>query len=564
MHKKIIIIFLFTLLFIDFTPFCFAKEIGIISKRPQGDKYCFDFTGVVPAKIVDDVNDEGAGLKKALDIDFVIAVIPSLEGNAITEYAADLFSKWQIGKDTQGKKGILILIAMKEQQIKIETGYDLEKVYTDAYIGQVEREMLKEFLEQADWERGFLATIENFVERAYRMQKKGVDIKEAGSMQGSDYYSGGAGAKTVFDFGAALKKPLPQTPRELRDYFGAQPTPALAFQRYMEFDARDMNDYTVDLFSDASKEFFSHWRTSSGQRRAEAEASSGKTYIAKVKDKFAVLMAPANTSINEFICQPPYFFIRSEKGWQIDINSMGRSLIFGGPSWHFLSTAHPYMFAFKEYLIKMNRCYPLNGQKAFLGLTYPLWDNQGGGFKISPEWDSPTKRAGIEDDDILISIDGEKITKEYQDWEMMKRYKPGDVVDVAVMRNGKKINFKVVLEEVKTYLDEFPYVRKEGDPWTGFYFGYSQPYERDIEDVQLSVLEVVENSPADRAGFKAGDLIYYVPGSQDKHVGFSDYKNLLKRVKPTDKVKLKVLRNLKDRLELILEIGSYSQGKEGF
>lgn len=72
------------------------------------------------------------------------------------------------------------------------------------------------------------------------------------------------------------------------------------------------------------------------------------------------------------------------------------------------------------------------------------------------------------------------------------------------------------------------------------YFGYSQPYERDIEDVQLSVLYVVENSPAEKAGFKAGDLIYYVSGSRNQHVGFYDYKELLKWVKPEDKVKLKV------------------------
>lgn len=396
------------------------------------------------------------------------------------------------------------------------------------------------------------------------MYKKGVDARQMGSDSKEGYYSGGAGTKTVFNFGAALNKPLPEMPKGLCEYFGVQPTPELVFQRYMEFNARDMSDYTVDLFSGLSKEFFSHWRTSSGQRRSEAEANSGKPYITKIKGKYAVLMAPRDTSINDFICQCPYFFIKINGGWQIDINAMARSLIMGGPSWHFLSTTHPYMFAFDNYLIMTNRYYPLDGQKAFLGLTYGLWDNGVGGFKVSSEWDSPAKKAGIEDGDILISIDGAGIKKMYQDWDMMRGLYPGDVVDVVVLRDGEKKSIKVKLNEPKSWINEFPYIRKGGDSWTGFYFGYSEPYERVIEDVQLSVLEVVENSPADRAGFKAGDLIYYVPGSQDKHIGFSDYKNLLKRVKPADKVKLKVLRNLKDRIELILEIGSYSQGKEGF
>lgn len=125
------------------------------------------------------------------------------------------------------------------------------------------------------------------------------------------------------------------------------------------------------------------------------------------------------------------------------------------------------------------------------------------------------------------------------------------------------MTIQAILEEPKSYLDRFPYMRKDGEIWTGFYFGYSEPYERDIEDVQLSVLGVVKDSPAEKAGFKEGDLIYYVPGARDRHVGFYDYKEMLMRVKPRDKVKLKVLRNLKDRLELTLEIGTYSMGNEG-
>lgn len=559
---KNVIILIFGLFF-AFSGVSIAQDV-IPLERVGLDTYCFDFTKTVPVKVVDEVNTEGAGLKKAFNIDFVIAVIPSLLGRAVEEYAADLFSKWQIGKDTEGKKGILILIAREEQRIKIEIGYDLEEVYTDMYVGQVEREMLAQFLEQADWERGFLSTIENFVERTYRMYKKGVDVRQINSGAKEEYYSGGAGAKTVFDFGAALNKSLPQTPKELREYFGAQPSPQLAFERYMEFNARDMSDYTVDLFSDLSKEFFGHWRTSSGQRRSEAEESSSKSYITKIKGRYAVLMAPFETNINDFITQCPYFFVKNEKGWQVDINTMARSLIMGGPSWHFLSTTHPYMFAFNNYLIMTNRYYPLDGQKAFLGLTYSLWDKGKGGFKVIPEWDSPAKKAGVEDDDILVSIDGLEIKEQYQDWGMMKSHKPGDVVDMVMLRGGEKKIIKVKLVEPKSWISEFPYIKKEGDPWTGFYFAYSEPYERDIEDVQLSVIDVVKDSPAEKAGFKPGDLIYYVPGSQDKHVGFSDYKNLLSKVKPRDKVKLKLLRNLKERLELTLEIGSYSLSKEGF
>ncbi len=572
MRKKLILVILFTgLIPVASVAYLFSIEPledkitqKIPNERPGEKQYCFDFAGALPFELVNRINREGAGLRNAFDIDFVVVIVPSLQGDDVVAYSADLFSDWKIGKSTQGKKGILILISMADERIKIEVGYDLEHIYTDLYIGQVEREMLGEFLEQADWERGFLATMENFVERTYRMYKKGDDTREVFERIEEDYYSGGAGATTRFDFGGALKKPLPQTSQELKEYFGAQPTPQQAHQRYMEFNARNMSDYTVDLFSEDSQIFFSHWRTSSGQRRSEAQAEDGLARTVKQKGRFAVVMSGSETSINDFICQCPYFFVRTGKGWQIDINAMGRSLIMGGPTWHFLSMGHPYMFAFEDYVIKTNRYYPLDGQKAFLGLTYSLWDKGQGGFKITPEWNSPAKKAGIKDKDILISIDGIKITEPYQDWEMMGNYNPGDVVEVAVKRNGKKKKIRVKLEEPRSYTDQFPYKRREGESWIGLYLGYSQPYERKIEDVQLSVLYVVENSPAEKAGFKARDLIYYVPGSRDRHVGIFDYNQLLKRHKPSDRVKFKVLRDLKERKKIIVEIGSYSQDKEGF
>lgn len=572
MVKKIIIVLIFGFL-IQVNIFSlpvFGEDIVdyqvIPQERPSEEEYCFDLVNVLPPKLVHEINIQGDGLKRHYDIDFVVVIISSLEGKDIVSYTAELFSRWQIGKSTQGKKGILILIAQKEGEIKIEVGYDLEEVYTDLYVAQVEREMLKEFLEQADWERGFLATIENFVERTYRMYKKGIDVGKISSDDRSNYYSGGAGATNVFDFGAALKKPLPQTPQELKDYFSAQVTPQVAFQRYMEFNTKNMSDYTVDLFSDLSKEFFSHWRTSSGQRRSEAEAVAGVPYIVRQEGKYAVVMFPCNDDIEEFIRHCPYFFIKTDKGWQIDINTLSRSIIMGGPSWHFMSKWHPYMFAFKDYLIQVDRYYPLRGQKAFLGLVYLKWNEQYKGYQIHPDWSSPAKKAGIESGDVLLSLDGVVIKEAYQDWEMMKEYNPGDVVELAVVRAGKKIRIDVPLEEIIScnYNEDYPLKREEGIPWIGLYLGYSEPYERDIVDSGVSVLYVVENSPAQKAGFKPGDLIIDIPEMKEPQASMWDYFDLLKNRKPQDKVTFKVLRDLKERLDITVEIGSYSRGREGW
>ena len=558
-----------------FTPICISlcllvllagKSFGanIPVKRPSHDKYCFDYTETLPSKLVHRINMEGGGLNRNLDMDLVVVITPTIADRSIEDVAVKLFTGWEIGKSTAGKKGLLILIAKKEQKIKMEVGYDLEGVFTDAYIGLVERDMLKEFLEQSDWDRGFMSTIENMVERIFgkgyyeEVRHKSSPKKEIG------YYSQGAGAKTTFDLGAALQRPQPQTTKEFKEFYGAQPTVERAFECYI---TKNNTDYEIDLFTDESRQFFRNWRTSSGQRRAEREAANGKQYIIKQRGKYAVLMAPFNTPINDFVRQNncPYYFRRGEKGWQVDINAMSRSIIMGPVSWHFLTKTHPYMFAFEDYYLMGNRAFPKQGQKAYIGLNYSWMKKAAEGFYVFTEGDSPAEKAGIQEDDILLLIDGMKITTMYQDWDMMMQYLPGDVVTLEILRNGRRKSVRVKLEKPKSIMedDDF-YRREEREPWCGFYFGYSQPYERDIEDVQLSVVDVVAGSPAERAEFKPVDLIYKIEGVAEKHIGVGQYEQKLKTVRPGDTLKFHVLRDLKERLVLEVVVGEYRVGMGGY
>ncbi len=154
----------------------------------------------------------------------------------------------------------------------------------------------------------------------------------------------------------------------------------------------------------------------------------------------------------------------------------------------------------------------------------------------------------------MISIDGAEIKEPYQDWEMMKKYNPGDTVNVVVKRNGLEKVFKIMLADVNTLIDKFPYRKKEGDPWLGLYIGYSEPYERQIAETYDCIIGVIKGGPGEKTGLKPGDCIIY-DNNRDRL--FS------KDLRPGDKIKIKVLRNLKDKLDFVLEIGSYSSGKEG-
>ncbi|MEP6492298.1 MAG: trypsin-like peptidase domain-containing protein [bacterium] len=73
-----------------------------------------------------------------------------------------------------------------------------------------------------------------------------------------------------------------------------------------------------------------------------------------------------------------------------------------------------------------------------------------GGAKVSgfnPEDDSPAQRAGIEVGDVIVSAAGHQIDQVSTLQRIIRGFKPGDAVDLDVMRFGQKKSFKIKLAE---------------------------------------------------------------------------------------------------------------------
>ena len=72
-----------------------------------------------------------ADLEAKSTIQLVVATVPSLEGQEIEPYANALFRFWKLGTAAKNN-GVLLLVAPKEHRVRIEVGYGLEGVLTDA------------------------------------------------------------------------------------------------------------------------------------------------------------------------------------------------------------------------------------------------------------------------------------------------------------------------------------------------------------------------------------------------------------------------------------------------
>ncbi|MEP9356722.1 TPM domain-containing protein [Xanthobacter sp. KR7-65] len=85
----------------------------------------------------------------------VVATVPSLQGTSVEDYANRLFRAWQIG---QAKKnnGVLFLVAPGERKVRIEVGYGLEGVLTDAVASTIIRNAVVPAFKAGDMAAGIV------------------------------------------------------------------------------------------------------------------------------------------------------------------------------------------------------------------------------------------------------------------------------------------------------------------------------------------------------------------------------------------------------------------------
>jgi len=82
-----------------------------------------------------------------------VLVVPSLEGEDIEGYAVRVFAEWKLGQ--AGKdNGVLFLVAMEERQMRIEVGFGLEGILTDAMSSRINRNAVAPHFRQGNYEAG--------------------------------------------------------------------------------------------------------------------------------------------------------------------------------------------------------------------------------------------------------------------------------------------------------------------------------------------------------------------------------------------------------------------------
>lgn len=108
-------------------------------------------------KLAEDIN-------KATTRQFVVATIPDLQGYDIADYGYRLGRAWGIGQK-DANNGIILIVAPKERKVRIEVGYGLEPIMTDALSSSIINETILPKFRAKDVPGGIVAGAQAIAEQ---------------------------------------------------------------------------------------------------------------------------------------------------------------------------------------------------------------------------------------------------------------------------------------------------------------------------------------------------------------------------------------------------------------
>jgi uncharacterized protein len=107
---------------------------------------------------------ELAQLEQQTGHQLVVATVPDLQGYEIEDYGYRLGRAWALGRKGQND-GAILLVAPKERKVRIEVGYGLEPVLTDALSNLIlQRKVLPAF-KAGQMEQGVVAGTEALIQQ---------------------------------------------------------------------------------------------------------------------------------------------------------------------------------------------------------------------------------------------------------------------------------------------------------------------------------------------------------------------------------------------------------------
>jgi uncharacterized protein len=153
---------------------------------PEYKGYVNDFAEVLSPQEEETITNLTRELQQKTTAEVAVVTLESVAPYEINLYAVKLFEKWGIG--VKGKdNGVLILMALKEHEVRIEVGYGLEGILPDGLTGEIIRKYMVPAFKKGKYGNGIVSgtmAVILQVSKEYHVEITGLPkIPEAGEQQ---------------------------------------------------------------------------------------------------------------------------------------------------------------------------------------------------------------------------------------------------------------------------------------------------------------------------------------------------------------------------------------------
>jgi uncharacterized protein len=123
-----------------------------------------DDAGILSSDTKTGLTEKLAALEQKTSRQLVVVTVPSLQGYEISDYGYQLGRAWGIGQ-AKLNNGILFLVAPNEHKTRIEVGYGLEPIITDAFSSVVIQTQVLPKFRSGDFNGGVVAGANALIEQ---------------------------------------------------------------------------------------------------------------------------------------------------------------------------------------------------------------------------------------------------------------------------------------------------------------------------------------------------------------------------------------------------------------
>jgi len=149
------------------------------------DKYANDFAHLFTDNEVQQLRTLLYEVEQNTTAEVVVVTINTTSPLAPSQYRTELFNYWKIGKEDKDN-GLLILYALSENRIEVETGYGLEGILPDSKLGRMLDEFYVPYRDQGNVTLGIILFTQEVSKVIEQNKDEVISGQEGGNLDSSD------------------------------------------------------------------------------------------------------------------------------------------------------------------------------------------------------------------------------------------------------------------------------------------------------------------------------------------------------------------------------------------